>query len=75
MDREQLKRDRAALGISQSRLARLAGLRRFKVVFFELGDRSLSAEDQASIRTALRAAAQRLAGVASEIGNQLGTGP
>jgi predicted transcriptional regulator len=68
---EQLKQDRAALGLSQSRLARLSQLPRFKIVFFELGDRPLSEEDRVRVRTALRAEARRLAGMATEIGREL----
>ena len=75
MSRDQLKKDRVALGISQSRLARLAHLPRFKIVFFELGERPLSEEDQACVRAVLQAEAGRLVSAAAEIGRELATIP
>ncbi len=75
MQPRELKRDRAVLGLSQSRLARLAQLPRFKIVFFELEDRPLSEDDQVRVRAALRAEAQRLKQMASQIGRGLATEP
>jgi predicted transcriptional regulator len=56
----ELRTHREALGISQSRLARLAGVSRFKICLFELGDGKLTSEEQDRIRAALRTEAQRL---------------
>ncbi len=56
---EQLRSHREALGLSQTRLARLANVSRFKICLFELGDGKLTTEEQNRIRTALRAEAQR----------------
>lgn len=70
---QELKTDRAALGLSQSRLARLAGMARFKIVFFELNDRPLSRDDQERIRGALRSEARRLTEMAAEINKELAT--
>jgi predicted transcriptional regulator len=59
--------DRSALGISQSRLARLSGVSRFKIWTFELGSGLLNAEEQRRIRLALEAEAGRLRSVAERI--------
>jgi hypothetical protein len=48
------------LGISQSRLARLSEVSRFKICVFELGSGSLTADEQSRVREALRAEAERL---------------
>jgi predicted transcriptional regulator len=55
-----LKLQRNALGISQSRLARLASVSRFKICMFELGDGRLNEEELNQISSALREEAQRL---------------
>jgi predicted transcriptional regulator len=55
-----LRAHRNALGISQSRLARLSSVSRFKICTYELGDGSLTAEEQTRIREALQAEAERL---------------
>jgi predicted transcriptional regulator len=55
-----LQSNRLALGISQSRLARLSGVSRFKICTYELGDGSLSLEQQGRIWEALQAEAERL---------------
>lgn len=60
MNAKELKQDRLLLKLSQSRLARLAGLPRFKIAFYELGDRDLSEQDQAIIRRAMEEEATRL---------------
>jgi predicted transcriptional regulator len=57
---KQLRPHRVALGLSQTRLARLANVSRFKICLFELGDGKLTTEEQDRIRTALRAEARRL---------------
>lgn len=49
-----------ALGLSQSRLARLSGVSRFKICMFELGGGPLTANDFESIRRALLHEASRL---------------
>jgi len=55
-----LRAHRNILGISQSRLARLSGISRFKICTYELGERSLTADEQTRIRGALQAEAERL---------------
>ena len=57
---ERLKEGRLLLGISQSKLARLSGVARFRLCTFELGGCSLSPEDQRQIKLALEAEAARL---------------
>jgi predicted transcriptional regulator len=56
---ERLKVSRLALGVSQSKLARLSGVARFKICTFELGSRSLSSEEQRRIELALEPAPAR----------------
>ena len=55
-----LRGTRLFLRISQSRLARLSGVSRFKICLYELGDGSLSEEEQRRIRRALHAETDRL---------------
>lgn len=62
---------RTALGISQSKLARLAHVSRFKLANFELGGGSLNSEEQQRIGDALKFEAARLRLVSSQI--DLGT--
>lgn len=57
---EALRASRVSLGISQSRLARIARVSRFKICTFELGDGALSLDEQNRITQALRAEADRL---------------
>jgi predicted transcriptional regulator len=57
---EHLRDNRMALGVSQSKLARLSGVSRFKICLFELGDGTLTADEQIRIREALQAEAERL---------------
>jgi predicted transcriptional regulator len=57
---ENLRGDRIALGVSQSKLARLSGVSRFKICLFELGDGSLTADEQFRVREALLAEAERI---------------
>jgi predicted transcriptional regulator len=57
---EQLRASRASLGLSQSRLARLSGVSRFKICTYELGDGSLNTDEQTRIREALQAEVERL---------------
>jgi len=64
----KLKAIRLSLGVSQSGLARLSGVSRFKICTFELGSGSLSAEDQQSITEALRSEAERLRSAAVNFG-------
>ena len=56
----KLRSHREALGLSQSKLARLSGVSRFKICTFELGDTKLTLEDQKRIYAALVAEAARL---------------
>jgi transcriptional regulator with XRE-family HTH domain len=62
-----LRSYRAALGLSQSKLARLSGVSRLKICLFELGDGKLSADDESRIHVALRAEAMRLQSLAAEV--------
>ena len=62
-----LRSHRIAIGISQSRLARLSGVSRFKICTYELGDSSLTADEQSRIRGALQAEANRLRRIPAEI--------
>jgi predicted transcriptional regulator len=63
-----LRAHRNALGISQSRLARISGVSRFKICTFELGDRSLTGEEQSRIREALQNEAERFRKLPDAIG-------
>jgi predicted transcriptional regulator len=65
---ERLKASRLSIGVSQSKLARLSGVARFKICTFELGSGSLSSEDQRRIKLALEAEAARLRSVAAQLG-------
>ena len=58
---------RSALGVSQSRLARLSGVSRFKICMFELGDGSLTIEEQNRIRAALELESNRIRSVPTSI--------
>jgi predicted transcriptional regulator len=62
-----LRYHRNALDISQSRLARISDVSRFKICTHELGDSSLTATEQGRIRDALRAEADRLRRIPGEI--------
>ena len=64
---ERLKASRISLGVSQSKLARLSGVARFKICTFELGSVVLSAEEQRRIKLALEAEAARLRSVAAQL--------
>jgi transcriptional regulator with XRE-family HTH domain len=58
---------RIALGISQSKLARLSNVSRFKICTYELGSGSLSPEELGRIRDALESEADRLRDVSAQI--------
>jgi predicted transcriptional regulator len=62
-----LRTHRNALGISQSRLARLAAVSRFKICMFELGGGGLTPDEQLRIKQALETESARLRSVAVEI--------
>ena len=62
-----LRTHRLALGISQSRLARISGVSRFKICTFELGSGSLNPDEQDRIRKALHAEADRLRDIPAQI--------
>lgn len=68
---ESLRSLRSALGISQSKLARLAGVSRYRICTFELGVGTLSPGEQESIRDALKAECNRI----GEVGAFLETNP
>jgi predicted transcriptional regulator len=63
----KLRADRSALGISQSRLARLSGVSRFKICTFELGSGVLNKDELDRIKSALLAEADRLRTVSRQI--------
>ena len=62
-----LRQQRQALGLSQSKLARLSRVSRFKICTFELGDCALTPEQQHQIREALCAEADRLRSLSIQI--------
>ena len=55
-----LRSNRNALGISQSKLARLARVSRFKICMYELDGGSLTPEEHRRVREALVSEANRL---------------
>jgi transcriptional regulator with XRE-family HTH domain len=55
-----LRSYRETIGLSQSKLARLSGVSRFKICLFELGDGKLTPEEQKRISAALHAETERL---------------
>ena len=59
--------NRLALKLSQSELARLSGVSRFKICTFELGDASLTTEEQRRIAAALTSEAARLRSVVAQV--------
>ena len=61
-----LRIHRKTLGISQSKLARLSRVSRFKICLYELGDGSLTPEEQSRIREALQAEAERLRQISTQ---------
>ena len=60
----ELRSYRNLLGISQTRLARLSRVGRFKICMYEIGDGSLTAEEQCRLVAALKCEAQRLRTIA-----------
>jgi predicted transcriptional regulator len=62
-----LRQQRQVLGVSQSKLARLSRVSRFKICTFELGDCSLTIDQQSRIREALCAEAARLRNLSTNI--------
>jgi predicted transcriptional regulator len=62
-----LRSHRNALGISQSKLARISGVSRFKICTYELGSGSLSLAQQSRIREALQMEAERLRKISIQI--------
>jgi predicted transcriptional regulator len=62
-----LRTHRNAIGLSQSSLARISGVSRFKICTFELGSGSLSSEEQRRIKLALEAEASRLRSAAAQL--------
>jgi predicted transcriptional regulator len=55
-----LRQHRQSLGLSQSKLARISSVSRFKICTFELGGCSLTKDQQSRIREALRTETERL---------------
>ena len=62
-----LRTHRNVLGISQSRLARLSEVSRFKICMFELGSGGLTPDEHLRIKKALETESARLRSVAVEI--------
>ena len=62
-----LRANRVSLGLSQSHLARLSGVSRFKICTYELGDGAISPDEQRRIREALRAEAERMRSITVQI--------
>jgi len=62
-----LREIRISLGLSQSKLARISAVSRFKICTYELGDGYLSKDDQGRIRKALHAEAERLQNISLQI--------
>ena len=56
----KLRSRRESLGISQSKLARISGVSRFKICVFELGGGTLSPEECQRIKAALETEAARI---------------
>src|SRR5271156_6651536 len=69
-----LRRTRTELAISQSRLARLSGVSRFKICSFEIGDGSLTPEQQNRLQEALRAEADRIRRISVQVDSCQSTG-
>jgi predicted transcriptional regulator len=65
-----LRTHRQALGLSQSRLARLASVSRFKICMFELGGGGLLPDEQLRIKQALEKESSRLRLIAVEVDRQ-----
>jgi transcriptional regulator with XRE-family HTH domain len=65
---EALRANRLSIGVSQSKLARLSGVARFKICTFELGSGALSLEEQRRIKLALEAEVARLRLAAAQFG-------
>jgi transcriptional regulator with XRE-family HTH domain len=64
---ERLKASRLSIGLSQSKLARLSGVPRFRICLFELGDGALSLDDRHRVRVALEGEAVRLQLIAARL--------
>jgi predicted transcriptional regulator len=64
---ETLRRSRSSLGVSQSKLARMSGVSRFKICTYEMGDSSLSADERDRIQVALQAEVDRLRNLPGKI--------
>ena len=65
-----LRGPRIALGLSQSRLARISGVSRYKICTYELGDGALTMEEWNRVAKAISGEADRL----RSVGTQIGTG-
>jgi predicted transcriptional regulator len=62
-----LRGARSVVGISQSKLARLSGVSRFKICMYELGDSALTTAEQSQIQETLKAEAERLRSVSRKV--------
>jgi predicted transcriptional regulator len=63
-----LRLQRSALGISQSKLARISGVSRLKICTYELGGESLTPEEHGRVREALLNETNRLCNLPTAIG-------
>jgi len=73
-NRNELKRRRTDLRLSQSAVARLSGVPRIKICLFELGDRPLNASEQQDIEDALTKEAQRMQRALATLGEAKSVG-
>lgn len=64
---EDFKAKRLSLRLSQSSLARLSGVSRFKICTFELGGPCFKPDEQTRLRDALSTEAARLSAVVTQI--------
>jgi predicted transcriptional regulator len=67
---ELLRANRISLGVSQSRLARLSGVSRFKICTYELGDGGLSPKEERRLYNVLQVEADRLSSIAVQLSLQ-----
>jgi predicted transcriptional regulator len=63
----QLRSRREALGMSQSKLARISRVSRFKICMFELGGGSLNPLERQRIKAAIEAESARLCEVTANM--------
>lgn len=67
---DKMRATRTDLRASQSKLARLSGVSRFKICAFELGSGSLTPDENRRVWEALRAEAEQVRNRAAHIANE-----